>query len=114
VLDGEEVVEEVEGNQISFEESGGVEEARLVEIADGVGGMEGRYGGDSAEGGEAMEGFAEVGFGRAVDGGKIGSEGDGGGHAELLRRWWLKGACGMGGEKSLWVLRLRCAQDDRH
>jgi hypothetical protein len=80
VFDGEEAVEEVERGKRGFEEGGGVEEARLVEIADGVSGVEGGDGGDMAEVGEATEGFAEVGFGRAVEGGEIGAEGDGGGH----------------------------------
>ena len=41
VLDGEEGMEEVERGEVGFEQGGGVEEARLVEIADGVGGVEG-------------------------------------------------------------------------
>ena len=80
MLDGEELVEEIDGGEVGFEHGGGVEEARLIEIADGVGGVEGGDCGDMAEGGEAGEGFAEVGFGWAVRGGKIGAEGDGGDH----------------------------------
>jgi hypothetical protein len=71
VLDGEEVVEEVEWGESCVEEGGGVEEAGLVEVANGVGGVEGGYGGDVTEGGEAAEGFAEVGVGWAEERGKI-------------------------------------------
>jgi len=48
VLDGEEAAEEVEWGKGGFEEGGGVEEARLVEVTDGVGGVEGGDGGDVA------------------------------------------------------------------
>jgi hypothetical protein len=41
MLDGEKVVKEVEWGKGGVEESGRVEKARLVEIADGVGGVEG-------------------------------------------------------------------------
>ena len=82
VFDGEEAVEEVEGGQTGFEQSGGVEEARLVEIAHGVGGMEAGDGDDASESGEAAKGFTEVVGGRTEGGGKIGAEGDGSGHSE--------------------------------
>ncbi len=92
VFDREELVEEDVWGEGSFEEGGGVEETRLVEIAYRVGGVEGGDGGDMAEGGEAGEGLAEVGFGRAVGGGEVGAEGDGGGHAQCNRVGWEKGA----------------------
>ncbi len=73
VFDGEELVEEVVRGEGGFEEGGGVEEAGLVEIANGVGGVEGGDGGDAAEDGKTGEGFAEVGFGWAVGGGEVGA-----------------------------------------
>jgi hypothetical protein len=85
VLDGEELVEEVEGGEAGFEEGGGVEKAGLVEIAYWVGGVEGGDGRDLAEGGEAGEGFAEVGLRGAVGGGEVGAEGYSGDHADGLR-----------------------------
>jgi hypothetical protein len=80
VLDGEKATEDVERASIGFEERGGVEEARLVEIADGVGCVKAGDGGDLAEIGEAVEGFAEVVGGRAEAGREVGAESDGGGH----------------------------------
>ena len=79
-------MEEVEGREVGIEERGGVEEARLIEIAYRVGGMEGGDGCDMAERGEAGEGFAEVGVGWAVGGREIGAEGDGGDHAGRFRQ----------------------------
>lgn len=89
-------MEEIEGGEGGFEEGGGVEEARLVKVTDGVGGVEGGDCGDAAEGDEAMESFAEVGFGWAEGGGKIGAEGNSGDHANLLRML-ERGGVGQGG-----------------
>ncbi len=109
VLDGEEAVEEVEGRERGIEQGGGVEEVRLVKVADGGGGVEGGDGGDVAEVGEAVEGFAEIGVGWSEAGGEVGAEGDGGGHAGVLRVWRLKEASNMGWVEIFGVLRLRCA-----
>ena len=92
VLDGQEGVEEIERGKVGFEQGGGVEEARLIDIADGVGGVEGGDGDDMAEVGEAFEGFAEVGLGWAVGGGEIGTEGDGGDHAGKLKHAATQGS----------------------
>ena len=62
VFDCEQCVEEIDGGERCFEERGGVEEAGLVEVADGVGVVEGGDGGDVAEGFEMVQGFAEIGF----------------------------------------------------
>jgi hypothetical protein len=66
VFDGEKMVENVEWAEVSFQEDGSVEEARLFEVANGIGCVEGGDGGDVAEAGEAAESFAEVGFRWAV------------------------------------------------
>jgi len=60
VFDGEQVVKEIEWGERCFEKSGGVDETRLIEVANGVGGVEGGDGGDRAQRFEVVEGFVEV------------------------------------------------------
>ncbi len=74
LLDGEEGGEELGGWEWSAQQGGGVEEMRLIEVADRGGVLEGRDLLHFAEGAHVFDGGAEIGF--AVS--EVGAEGDGG------------------------------------
>lgn len=80
VLDGEQAVEEIEGKDVGFQQGGGVDEARLVGVADGIGLVELGDGFEAAEVVEPANGFAQVVGGATESGLQVGAESDGGEH----------------------------------
>jgi len=84
-LNGEKSIKEWVRREIGFKSDDGVQEARLIGEANGLGGIERGTRDDVAERANVLESCGERGIGRAGGAGKVGAEGDvGEGHA-LLR-----------------------------
>ncbi len=75
-FDEENGAKQFEWRQSGFEGDHGVEEAGLIDDADGRGGVERGARGDAAERSETDGGGGERGFGRAGGTGQVGAEGD--------------------------------------
>ncbi len=91
-FDGEKRAQELKGAEVGCEQGGGVGEAGLVAKTYGIGLAKAGDGEDGAEVGEAVEGFADVVGGGAVEGRQIGAEGDGGEHGfRVAQRGFLWG-----------------------
>ena len=86
LLDGEKCSEELLRRERGAQQSGGIEEVRLVEVADGGGVVEGGDFFYFAEGAQMFDGGAEIGFAVA----EVGAESDGGelwlGSMQVIRR----------------------------
>ena len=77
-LDGEKRVKEPARREIGFKRNDGVEEARLIGEADGLGGIKRGTRGDAAQIANVLQGRGKRDIGRPGRAGKVGAEGDGG------------------------------------